>query len=60
MTASVVFRPAARREFDDATLWYEERRTGLGLQFIAEVDRAIDAANEHPQRFPVPILHGRR
>lgn len=52
MTFSPVFRPAARREFDDAALWYEKRRTGLGLQFIAEVDRVIDAASEHPLRFP--------
>jgi hypothetical protein len=30
MTLPVVFRRAARREFDEAALWYEERRAGLG------------------------------
>jgi toxin ParE1/3/4 len=53
MTLSVVFRSAARREFDGAALWYEKRQAGLGSQFVAEVTRAIEAASEHPQRFPV-------
>lgn len=53
MTLSVVFRRAARREFDGAALWYEERRTGLGSQFVAEVNRAVEVAREYPQRFPV-------
>lgn len=53
MTMPVFFRRAARREFDDAALWYEERMTGLGSQFVSEINRAIDLASEHPQRFPV-------
>ena len=32
MTLAVVFRHAARHEFDEAALWYEERRPGLGTQ----------------------------
>jgi hypothetical protein len=37
MTRRVVFRRAARREFEEAALWYEERRSGLGAEFAAEV-----------------------
>lgn len=53
MTLTVVFRRAARREFDEAALWYEERRPGLGAQFVSEIDRAVHLAAENPQRFPI-------
>ena len=53
MTLAVVFRHAARHEFDEAALWYEERRRGLGVQFVSEIDHAIDLATENPERFPV-------
>ena len=32
---------AARRDFEDAAVWYEQRRLGLGAQSRAEVDAAI-------------------
>ena len=53
MTLPVVFRRAARREFDEATLWYEERRAGLGSQFVSEINHAIKLVLENPQRFPI-------
>lgn len=56
MTLKVVFRPAARAEFDGAALWYEDRRSGLGAQFVSEIDRAVELASTHPERFP--IKHG--
>lgn len=52
MTLKVVFRPAARAEFDGATLWYEDRQPGLGAQFVAEIDRAVDLASRYPDRYP--------
>jgi len=53
MILKVVFRPAARAEFDGATLWYEDRQAGLGIQFVAEIDRAVDFASKYPDRYPV-------
>lgn len=53
MILAVVSRRVARREFDEATLWYEERRTGLGAQFVSEIDRVVAFAAENPQRFPI-------
>ena len=52
MTLQVVFRPAAKAEFDGAALWYEDRRPGLGAEFVLEIDRAVELAAEHPERFP--------
>lgn len=53
MSLNVVFRPAARAEFDGAALWYEDRQPGLGVQFVGEIDRAIDLASNFPDRYPV-------
>jgi plasmid stabilization system protein ParE len=53
MTLKVVFRPAARAEFDGAALWYEDRKPGLGAQFVSEIERAVELASSHPERFPV-------
>ena len=49
MTLPVVFRRAARREFDEAALWYEERRASLGSQFVSEINYAIELVLENPQ-----------
>lgn len=53
MTLEVVFRPAARAEFDAAALWYEERQPGLGGRFVSEIEHAVDLAANHPDRFPI-------
>lgn len=56
MTLNVVFRRAARAEFDGAAVWYEERQAGLGMQFTAEIDRAVNLAARSPETFP--LKHG--
>ena len=53
MTLAVVYRRAARHEFDAAAGWYEARSPGLGAEFVAEIDRAVLLAAETPARFPV-------
>lgn len=56
MTLEVVFRPAARSEFEAAAMWYDERQPGLGIQFVSEIDRAVELAARHPDRYP--LKHG--
>ncbi len=53
MTLALVFQRAARREFDEAALWYEERRPGLGAEFVSEINRAVYLVAEDPERFPI-------
>lgn len=53
MTLAVVFRHAARRDLDETALWYEERRPGLGVQFMSEINHAVYLAAENPEHFPV-------
>jgi toxin ParE1/3/4 len=52
MSLRVVFRRAAARELEDATLWYDAQRAGLGSDFRDAVEHAIALAAEEPLRFP--------
>ena len=52
MTLPVVFRRAAKDEFDSAAIWYDERQAGLGTQFVFEVKNAIGSASDDPEKFP--------
>ena len=43
--------PEAKRELAAATAWYEERREGLGREFLAEVDAVLIAIARNPVGF---------
>ena len=44
--------PEARAELRRAALWYDERRSGLGDEFVAEVSAALDRIAEVPESHP--------
>ena len=44
------FIPAAERELDEAAFWYEERREGLGLEFLTVVREKVFALMDAPDR----------
>ena len=44
--------PEARAELRSAALWYDERRPGLGDEFIAEVPAALDRISNAPEFYP--------
>ena len=47
-----VFRAKARRDVVNAFIWYEARRSGLGEQFLLELQRCIGNIALNPARFP--------
>lgn len=49
----VIVRDEARVDLLDAKRWYEERRTGLGDEFVDAVDSAIAAAKQRPLSFRI-------
>lgn len=56
MSLPAAFHRAATAEFIEASAWYESRRVGLAVQFIAEIDRCVSLASEHPLLFA--LVHG--
>ena len=49
MTFSIVLRPEARAEFDEAFDWYEQRRAGLGAEFAERVHAAFRQISVMPE-----------
>jgi toxin ParE1/3/4 len=48
----VELHPEARAELRSAALWYDERRPGLGDDFIAEVFAALERIGETAESYP--------
>ncbi len=53
MTLRITVEPEAESEIGEAAGWYEDRLTGLGLEFLAAVDRAFSSITGNPERFPI-------
>jgi toxin ParE1/3/4 len=55
MSLPLVIRSAAQAEFDAAAVWYEGQRVGLGVDFVAEVQRTLDTISNQPDQYPVVL-----
>ena len=53
MSLPITFHRAASAEFIEASAWYESKRLGLALEFMAEIDRCKSLASKNPLRFAV-------
>ena len=56
MSLPVVLRPEARAEFDEAFDWYEQRRPGLGADFVAQIQEVFDRISTTPELY-AQIFH---
>jgi plasmid stabilization system protein ParE len=56
----LLVRPAAAADIEEAYLWYEERRAGLGEGFLAAVDSLLGEIQAHPSTYPVIYREARR
>ncbi len=57
---SLLLRPAAAADLDEAFLWYEAQRPGLGHQFLDAMERVFQAVFETPGAYPVVYRDTRR
>ncbi len=53
MSLPITFHRAASAEFIEASAWYESKRLGLALEFMAEIDRCVSLASEHPLQYAI-------
>jgi plasmid stabilization system protein ParE len=51
MSLPLAFHRAAQAEFIEAVAWYDNKRSGLGMEFIAEIDRCVSLASAHPRNY---------
>jgi len=45
--------PAAEAEVAAAAAWYELRPSGLGVEYVAEVDKGFERIEAMPETFPL-------
>jgi plasmid stabilization system protein ParE len=53
MTRRVIFKPAAEAEMEQAHAWYEQRKAGLGDEFLRCMDACIASMQRNPELYPV-------
>jgi plasmid stabilization system protein ParE len=53
VSRAVSFRPQAESELLEVRAWYESRREGLGQEFGAAVEHAVDRIAESPLTLPI-------
>ncbi len=60
MTRLILFRPEAEAEMEHAYQWYEERREGLGADFLLCVEESLDKIRRDPELYPAVHENVRR
>jgi hypothetical protein len=53
MNKKVSFHELAEFELNDAAVFFENERVGLGSRFLSEMETAVAYIREHPQASPV-------
>jgi plasmid stabilization system protein ParE len=56
----IKIQPAAALDAEEAANWYEAQQLGLGIQFLLELDAAIDRAAETAEGYEELYLGARR
>jgi len=57
MAVELVIAPEAAQDISEAYAWYEERRLGLGEDFLSAVDACLEATRRAPEM--CAIVHER-
>lgn len=60
MNYSISIRSDAEIDIEDAAIWYEQQRKGLGNDFLDEVQNAIRKMSENPYLYPIVHRNTRR
>jgi len=49
MNHQMILRPEAEKDIDEAFGWYEDKRTGLGHDFLLQIDAALKFIQRNPE-----------
>ena len=50
---TILLRPEAEAEVEEAYHWYEQRREGLGADFLLCIEEALEKISRDPEAYPV-------
>jgi plasmid stabilization system protein ParE len=57
---SLILRPEAEAEVEEAYRWYEKQSAGLGTEFLRVVDAVMEAIRRQPELYPVKYKKARQ
>jgi toxin ParE1/3/4 len=60
MSYKLILRQEAERDLIEAYKWYGEKVPGLGTDFLAVIERALESIQQNPARFPIIYRNVRR
>jgi plasmid stabilization system protein ParE len=60
MNTELNLAPEVEKDLDDAYYWYNERRIGLGEEFLTCVDACLQAILRNPESHPIIYGNCRR
>jgi toxin ParE1/3/4 len=52
MPHRIIIRHEAEIDITDAVIWYHHQQTGLGNEFLTEIEIAITSAATNPNQYP--------
>ena len=52
MSHRLIILPEAEADVTAAATWFQDQRSGLGEEFLAEVHAAIESAADNPRQYP--------
>jgi plasmid stabilization system protein ParE len=60
MKYTVIVRPEAEDDLKEAYSWYEDKRTGLGYDFLLQVDAGLNFIARNPNIHPIEYEETRK
>ena len=60
MKYEVIIRPEAENDLKEAFMWYENKRAGLGYDFLLQVDAGLRFIKRNPQIRPIEYKSTRK
>ena len=60
MKYKVIVRPEAEDDLKATFSWYEDKRIGLGYDFLLQVDAGINFINRNPEIHPIEYRGARK
>ena len=60
MKYTVIVRPEAEEDLKGAFSWYEDNRSGLGYDFLLQVDAGINFIKRNPEIHPIEYKRTRK
>ena len=53
MTCQIIFRPEAEFDVEQAYDWFQSQKSGLGANFILQLDNSLNLIRENPKIYPI-------